>query len=423
MKKRLLARLTALALCLSLPAACPPARAAEPRGVVTLHAERQGSELTVTLGVNNVTFNAMQIYVAYDQTRLTPAAPDGAGMTEALQPEYDAIFQPDGWMQADAALDEKNGVVRYLVTADAGAAGGGTLDEEGFVNVDAAGLDLLRMRFTVRDGATLYADSIKLGKSASAPGGIVIATKDEAGIEHADAVLVELGAAAESGLTPGGTGEGWFGGKPEEGAGGSGTGSGGSAGGSASGGSGSGGSAPDNTAQPGGASMLTDITGHWARESIETLVAAGVVNGYEDGTFRPESPLTRGEFAAVLARALGLSATGEASPFADCTGWEAPYVSAVYKAGFVSGTGEGRFSPELNITREELVTILSRTKSLTGGSISGFADAARISDWAAQGVGAAVEAGLVSGYPDGTFRPQSPVTRGEMAKMVVAARG
>lgn len=423
MKKRILAWLLSAALCMGAAGGFSAA-AADKTGVVTLKAAKEGEAVAVTLAVNNLKMNVLQIYVAYDKTRLTPcdtegkAVSDAAGMTEYLQPEFDPLFGT-GWMQPDAVIDAENGVVRYVVIADPAAAGQGTLDEEGYLSVDESGMELLKMRFAVKDGAALYADSIKLGKSKGAPSGIVIATDDEDGIEHTDAVTVDLRAVAAAGNTPGGTGEGYFGKKPDadDGSGSGGGGTGGNSGGT----SGSGG-----TQQPDGAQKpaLTDIGSHWARTYIEKLVADGAVNGYEDGTFRPESPLTRGEFAAVLARAMDLETPAGENAFADCAGhWSAKYVNAAFRAGFVNGTGSGAFSPDQHITREEIVTIIARANKLAAGKALTFSDSAAVSRWAADSVSAAVEEGIVSGYPDGTFRPQAQVTRGEMAKMVVAMRG
>ena len=416
MKKRWMARVLGAVLALGMLMAGPGIAAEEPEAdsVVTLRAERAGQELTVTLGVNRVTFNALQLYVAYDKTRLTPAAEP----TEYLQPEYDAFTAPEGWMSPSAALDEENGVIRYVVMAS-GEAGGSVLDGDGFFTAGSTDVNLLKMKFTVKDGATLYADSIKLGKSASAPNGIVIATKNDDGIEHAGAVLVVMGAAAESSPTPGGTGEGYFGKKPDAPE------SGGNAGGGSNGGgsgdTGGNSETPSTTppAMPGGAADFSDTAAHWAKNSIETLVSRGIVNGYADGTFRPEAHLTRAEFAAVLARAKKLDTGADEGAFADCAGtWSEPYVNAAYRAGYVNGTGESMFSPEQDITREEIVTIIARAEDLSGGEALTFRDAAQIAPWARESVTAAVRQGVVSGYPDGTFRPRAGVTRGEMAKMV-----
>lgn len=402
---------------MSLCALAAGAGAAPADGVVTLKADRAGQELAVTLGVNNVTFNVIEIYVAYDKTRLTPS-PE---MTEYLQPAYDAFMSPEGWMMGSETVDAENGVVRYLLMAQ-GEAGGSVLDSEGYFTAGSTEVKLLRMKFTVKDGAALYADSIKLGKSAGAVNGIVIATKDDDGIDNAGAVRIDMGAAAESGLTPGGTGEGHFGKKPGADTG-DGSGSGPSGGGT--GGSTDKPSDPVKPNDPAGAVNFSDTDSHWAKSSIETLVSRGIVNGYADGTFRPEASLTRAEFAAVLARAkdLKLEDTKE-SVFTDCAGtWSAKYVNAAYQAGYVNGTGGSSFSPDKNITREEIVTIIARAGSLPAGDASAFSDAPQIAPWAAAGVGAASKAGIVNGYPDGTFRPKADVLRGEMAKMVVTMLG
>ena len=209
--------------------------------------------------------------------------------------------------------------------------------------------------------------------------------------------------------------------------------------GAASGATGAGGTAGSQTP-----SAFPDVTGHWARGSLETLAKAKLLSGYEDGTLRPDAGMTRAEFCVVAARLLGLTERqGAAVAFTDAKDhWAAGWIAAVNQTGIASGTGEGRFSPEQEITREELVVmavrIMEKLEEQPGGETQGGADAAEtpggtgsagalsftdrssISPWAEQAVGKGKAAGLVGGYEDGSFRPDRTVTRAEMS--VIAER-
>ena len=120
------------------------------------------------------------------------------------------------------------------------------------------------------------------------------------------------------------------------------------------------------------------------KEQIETLACYGLVSGYEDGTFRPQNTITRGEFCALLANALNLSAGDKAPAFSDVSAgaWYAPYVSAMAARGFITGCGDGTFRPNDTITYQEAVTILSAAASWI--SMDGYAlsqEKLSIQDW------------------------------------------
>ncbi|MEW8985525.1 MAG: S-layer homology domain-containing protein, partial [Bacillus sp. (in: firmicutes)] len=102
---------------------------------------------------------------------------------------------------------------------------------------------------------------------------------------------------------------------------------------------------------------LSDIADHWAKASIEKSVELGFVSGYEDGTFRPNRSITRGEISAMLARALKLEKVNTAFGFADQSQtpvWAQPFIQALAKAGYISGYENGTFRANKEITRSEL---------------------------------------------------------------------
>ena len=160
---------------------------------------------------------------------------------------------------------------------------------------------------------------------------------------------------------------------------------------------------------------------HSAAADIGALLAAGAVVGYPDGTFRPDRPVTRAEFVKMLDLVVGLR-PGVAQPtsFSDvpAAAWYAPYVAAAANASMVAGTSVTTFSPAEPVTREQVAVLVARAVHLKGGGALTFADAASVDAWALRAVQAAVAAGLVHGFPDGTFRPHGALTRAQAARVL-----
>lgn len=178
---------------------------------------------------------------------------------------------------------------------------------------------------------------------------------------------------------------------------------------------------------------LTDMTGHWAAQTVQQLVSQGIINGYEDNTFRPENSITRAECAAIIKRALSLSedcspcTLSEFTDAADVQEWAEGPVAAVVEAGLLKGylnaDGTKTFQPAKKISRVEMAVLLSRVINQNTGSGDQaakltFTDLNEIPDWALDGVSAAAASGLINGYPDGTFMPEKEVTRAEAATMI-----
>lgn len=101
--------------------------------------------------------------------------------------------------------------------------------------------------------------------------------------------------------------------------------------------------------------------GDWFNNAVSTCARAGILKGYEDGTFQPGEPITRAEFAAIAARFLGAGADDEGvSDFADTANkWYSADVRKAAKAGWIQGSGN-RFEPDANITRAQVMTIVNR---------------------------------------------------------------
>ncbi len=174
---------------------------------------------------------------------------------------------------------------------------------------------------------------------------------------------------------------------------------------------------------------FSDMAGHWAEEDIAEMSARLVING-EKGTFGPDRPVTRAEFAAMLVRALGLpQAEGTTIPFADVNPgvWYADTVHTAYVYGMIGGFEDGTFRPTARMTREQALVMIARAMSLTGlktdvatGTKASlpFAAAAEVSAYARSGVAAATQAGIASGAKDGRLAPKAQITRAEVAALL-----
>lgn len=173
------------------------------------------------------------------------------------------------------------------------------------------------------------------------------------------------------------------------------------------------------------AKSFADITPNsfgWARNTIETLAGAGIVAGVNGTHFEPARAVTRAEFTSLLVKALRLQTkTYTGNPLKDVRAddWYAGAVTAAYDAGLVKGYEDGTFRPDSTITREEAAAILVRAMKLqTTEQKLPFTDCYKINSWARASVATASTYGLIKGLPDGTFRPDVTAGRAECAVMV-----
>ena len=106
---------------------------------------------------------------------------------------------------------------------------------------------------------------------------------------------------------------------------------------------------------------FSDVSGDsWYNNAVSTMANAGVINGYEDGTFRPDAPITRAEFAAMAVRFYGEVEDYESDYFNDISGtWARNNINRAYELGLVGGYDDGSFHPDANITRAEAIKIIN----------------------------------------------------------------
>ena len=165
------------------------------------------------------------------------------------------------------------------------------------------------------------------------------------------------------------------------------------------------------------------LTGAWYHDAVDWAVEEGLLSGYEDGKLGPDGTLSRAQLATVLWRQAGEPEAKNDASFADCDP-EAFYAEAVAwadESGIIAGYGDGtNFGPEDPVTREQLATILWRQAGEPEGSgdLSGYPDGGDATDYAVPALEWAVDAGVLSGFGDGSLAPGGVLSRAMLAAML-----
>ena len=172
--------------------------------------------------------------------------------------------------------------------------------------------------------------------------------------------------------------------------------------------------------------IIEEVTENWSTPYMEKLVDWGVMRGDIDGNLYPERSITRAEFVTMMNRAYGYDEVG-GNPFVDVMtkDWYYDDIDIAYNVGYFLGSSSNTATPNGDLTREQAAVLLARNMMLRGGSgeTLGFSDSRELSEWSRGLVGAASNAGVISGYEDGSFQPQNNITRGEVASMLTRAVG
>ena len=118
--------------------------------------------------------------------------------------------------------------------------------------------------------------------------------------------------------------------------------------------------------------QASDISGNWAEPFIKALVEKDIIKGYPDGTFKPDRPVTRAEFAALLNRAFDLRSNRSPAQFKDVTAkyWASAVIQKAYQSGFLAGYPDATFKPDRQINRiESIVALTSGNKFAPSGNL------------------------------------------------------
>lgn len=164
-----------------------------------------------------------------------------------------------------------------------------------------------------------------------------------------------------------------------------------------------------------------EIKGHWAEIQLNDWIERGLVTGYVDGTYKPNSKITRSEFIALVNRTYGFDEKGQVE-FTDVNSESNPWVygevAKAKKAGYINGYVDGSFKPNNNITRQEVAAIILRLEKLEPNSdvemLNKFKDAGEIPEWSKGNIGAVVEKGYMRGTPENEFRALDQTSRAEV---------
>ncbi|WP_082596036.1 S-layer homology domain-containing protein [Paenibacillus sp. Soil750] len=171
-------------------------------------------------------------------------------------------------------------------------------------------------------------------------------------------------------------------------------------------------------------SNLRDIAGHWAEADIRAALKMGIVDGYEDGSFKPNQFVSRAEFIVMLMNALHPNAGAEKLPNysdGDTIGdWAKQAIALAAKSNLVQGYEDSTFRPGNPLTRAQLAVVLANAYApgTSGVKAVTFADVSDIPAWALEAVGIVQEAGLMQGYAENLFGPLATVTRAEAITVI-----
>ncbi len=184
------------------------------------------------------------------------------------------------------------------------------------------------------------------------------------------------------------------------------------------------------SADPQEAIAFNDVpAGYWAEPYIDALSSRGLIAGYDDGTFRPDQPVTRAQTANIVSRTFDLTADKASLEFSDIEPdyWARESVGEVVKGGFMTGFPDNTFQPNLPVTRAQALTTLVtglgiQTPQNIQAALSRYTDANAIPQWANEKMAAATAGSLVVNYPDpAQLKPSEPTTRAELSALVYQA--
>ncbi len=174
--------------------------------------------------------------------------------------------------------------------------------------------------------------------------------------------------------------------------------------------------------------QFSDVpTNHWARQFITSLASRGVIAGFPDGSFRPDEPVTRAQYAAMVRQAFSRSSVRNATSFVDVPPnyWAAAAIREADMMGFLSGYPGNSFQPDQNIPRAQVLVSLANGLNYTASnrdSVRVYRDAATIPDYAVASLAAATERRLVVNYPDvQALQPNQTATRADVAAFIYQA--
>jgi parallel beta-helix repeat protein len=183
----------------------------------------------------------------------------------------------------------------------------------------------------------------------------------------------------------------------------------------------------DTPAQVGISTSFSDLDGHWAATFVEALVSKGLIKGFPNGTFLPNAPITRAQYAALVAKVFQLPASNNQRSFTDIKPdyWAASVILSAANMGFISGFPDGSFRPEQNLTKIQAIVSVVNGLKLSGGNpnvLTVYRDRAQIPSYATNSLAVATQKLLVVNYPQTEqLEPLRDITRAEVATLIYQA--
>lgn len=169
-------------------------------------------------------------------------------------------------------------------------------------------------------------------------------------------------------------------------------------------------------------SATSEPEAHWGEKSLRKWIEKGMLGGYPDGSIQPDRQVTRAEFTKLLNAVFRLNKSG-ANLFTDVEAgaWYSKDIAAVKEAGVIMGYPDGSFKPGDSITRQEAAKItadLFKLQAAAGDQLTGFTDRDQVQAYAKAPLEQLLAGGYIKGYPDQTLRPGMPITRAEAVTLL-----
>lgn len=170
-------------------------------------------------------------------------------------------------------------------------------------------------------------------------------------------------------------------------------------------------------------SVFFDMKKHWAKTAVEELAEAGVVTGFADGTYRPDTQVTREQFLAMLSKKLKTPQKAAHLSYTDVskTRWSRAVIESALANGWIDGKSYGnQFKPAQPVTREEVAVWTAKALKLPekANALVKVTDRSSIQASNLGLVGAVIDSGIIKGYKDGSFKPKDTLTRAEAASLL-----
>jgi cell division septal protein FtsQ len=174
-----------------------------------------------------------------------------------------------------------------------------------------------------------------------------------------------------------------------------------------------------------------DVTTHWAKDIVNEMASRKVINGIGNELFNPSQEITRAEFAAIIVRGLGLKLESGTTTFTDVkiSDWYNDAVQTAYSYKLINGFEDGAFRPTDKITREQAMSMIAKAMIITdlkaklpsieaSELLHSYTDAIEASGWAKSGITDTLQAGIITGRSGNVLAPKAFITRAEVAAII-----